>query len=428
MDKQKVKSIRGLIIFAAVVVLVIIYSKEVWNVISLFMVFLKPFIIGGGIAFVLNILMRKVEKLLFSKAKGKLAKTVKRPVSIFVSLLLLVLVVALVFIIVLPQIGRTLKEIGMQIPIFLEEVYIWLERQFVAYPEILEQLQKLEEMEFDWNAIISSVAGFMTNGLGSVITSTVSVASNIVGGVANVVIAFIFAFYILSQKEKLGNQADRVLSAYCKKPVYLYVKKVFSLLNKNFSSFISGQCLEALILGGMFFVVLTIFRFPYALLIGVLIAFTALIPIVGAFIGCAVGVFLIFMDDPVKALWFLIIFLVLQQLEGNLIYPKVVGNSVGLPSIWVLVAVSVGGSMMGVLGMLMFIPIVSTVYVLLKEDVNRRNALKLADSDAQDHTGENAERSDAVSNAIEQIEAMEQARNDGDAVDVKATEMSAQDK
>lgn len=418
MDKQKIKSIRGLILFAAVVILGIIYSKEVWNVLALIMVFLKPFIIGGAIAFVLNILMRKMEKLLFAKATGKFAKTMKRPISILVSLLLVVLVVALVFIIVLPQVGRTMKEIGMQIPIFLNEVYVWLEKQFVAYPEILEQLQKLEEMEFDWNSIISSVAGFMTNGIGNVITSTVSVASSIVGGVVNVVIAFIFAFYILSQKEKLGNQFDRILSAYCKEPVYFYVKKVFSLLHKNFSSFIAGQCLEAVILGGMFFVVLTIFRFPYALLIGVLIAFTALIPIVGAFIGCAVGVFLIFMDDPVKALWFLILFLILQQLEGNLIYPKVVGNSVGLPSIWVLVAVSVGGSMMGVVGMLMFIPLVSTIYVLLKEDVNRRNALK----------GPNAfNQEEAISNVINQIEEMEEARNDAETESKEESEVSAQD-
>lgn len=376
MDKQKVKSIRGLILFAAVVILGIIYSREVLNVLSLLVVFVKPFIVGAAIAFVLNILMSRIERICFSKADGGFIAKIKRPISICGSLLLIVLVVTLVVLIVFPQLGRTIKEIGMQIPVFLNEAYVWLEKQFVAYPEILKQLGRLEEMEFDWNSIISAVAGFMTNGLGSVITSTFTVASSIVGGVVNAVIAFIFAFYILAQKEKLSDQFNRMLMAYFKKDIYTYVKKVLSLLHKNFSNFITGQCLEAVILGTMFFVVLTIFRFPYALLIGVLIAFTALIPIVGAFIGCAVGVFLIFMDDPMKALWFLVIFLVLQQLEGNLIYPKVVGNSVGLPSIWVLVAVSVGGSMMGVLGMLMFIPIVSTLYVLLREDINRRNAAK----------------------------------------------------
>ena len=412
MDKSKVKSIRGLILFAAVVILGIIYCKEVLSVISLFIVFLKPFIIGGAIAFVINILMRRIENTLFSKSKSKIMSKMKRPISIVVSLLLVVLVVTLVFVIVLPQLGRTIKEIGMQVPIFLNEVDVWMEKQFVAYPEILQQLKKLESMEFDWNSIISSVAGFMTNGLGNVITSTVNVATNIVGGVVNVVIAFIFAFYILAQKEKLGNQFDRVLKAYSKESVYLYVRRVFTLLHKNFSSFIAGQCLEAVILGGMFFLVLTVLRFPYALLIGVLIAFTALIPIVGAFIGCAVGVFLIFMDDPVKALWFLVIFLVLQQLEGNLIYPKVVGNSVGLPSIWVLVAVSVGGSMMGVLGMLMFIPLVSTAYVLLKEDVNRRNSDKITSEEVEFADDDIKHTEQSVDNAIKQIEAMEAVNKD----------------
>lgn len=394
MDKQKIKSIRGLILFSAAVILCLIYSKEVWNLLALLVVFLKPFIIGGAIAFVINILMRKVETLLFSRANGKIAVRIKRPVSILISVIFLILIITLVFVIVLPQIVRTLGEIGMQIPIFLQNVYLWLEVQLAAYPEILEQLSKLEAMQFDWNSIISSVAGFMKNGFGSVITSTVSVASSIVSGVVNVVVAFIFAFYILSQKEKLGNQIDRVLAAYCKDSVYLHIKKVFGLLYKNFSGFISGQCLEALILGGMFVVILTIFRFPYALLIGVLVAFTALIPIVGAFIGCAVGVFLIFMEDPIKALWFLILFLVIQQIEGNLIYPHVVGNSVGLPSIWVLVAVSVGGSVMGILGMLLFIPLVSTAYVLIKEDVNRRNSLK--------NTGQEKETAAAMEAAAEE--------------------------
>lgn len=394
MDKQKIKSIRGLILFSAAVILCLIYSKEVWNLLALLVVFLKPFIIGGAIAFVINILMRKVETLLFSRANGKIAVRIKRPVSILISVIFLILIITLVFVIVLPQIVRTLGEIGMQVPIFLQNVYLWLEVQLAAYPEILEQLSKLEAMQFDWNSIISSVAGFMKNGFGSVITSTVSVASSIVSGVVNVVVAFIFAFYILSQKEKLGNQIDRGLAAYCKDSVYLHIKKVFGLLYKNFSGFISGQCLEALILGGMFVVILTIFRFPYALLIGVLVAFTALIPIVGAFIGCAVGVFLIFMEDPIKALWFLILFLVIQQIEGNLIYPHVVGNSVGLPSIWVLVAVSVGGSVMGILGMLLFIPLVSTAYVLIKEDVNRRNSLK--------NTGQEKETAAAMEAAAEE--------------------------
>lgn len=373
MDKQKLKSIRGLILFTAAVILCILYSKEVLHIFVLLLSFLRPFIIGGAIAFVINLLMNKVEKLLFSRAKGKAALKIKRPASIFLSVLLLGLVITLVCVTVIPQIVRTLSEIGAQIPEFMKNSIAWLETQLAAYPDVLKQLEKLETMEFDWNTIISAIADFLKSGLLSVITSTVSVASSIVGGVINAVVSVIFAFYILSQKEKLENQTDRVLSAYLKESAYLNVKRVAGMLYKNFSSFITGQCLEAVILGCMFVVVMPVCGLPYAVLIGVLVAFTALIPIVGAFIGCAVGVFLILIEDPVKAFWFLILFLVIQQIEGNLIYPHVVGNSVGLPSIWVLVAVSVGGSMMGILGMLLFIPLAATVYALVREDVNRRN-------------------------------------------------------
>lgn len=202
--------------------------------------------------------------------------------------------------------------------------------------------------------------------------STMSAARNIVSGVTTFAIAFVFACYILLQKERLYVQVKKILYAYIPEKRVQKILSVCSLTYKTFSSFLAGQCLEALILGMMFLVVMTIIRLPYALLIGVLIAFTALIPIFGAFIGCVVGAFLILMVDPMKAVLFVIVFLILQQIEGNLIYPKVVGNSVGLPSIWVLAAVSIGGSLMGVVGMLVFIPMVSVLYALLRESVLER--------------------------------------------------------
>ena len=192
------------------------------------------------------------------------------------------------------------------------------------------------------------------------------------GSVTTSFIAFVFACYILLQKEKLHVQIKKVLFAYLPEKRVVSILDICSLTYKTFSNFLTGQCVEALILGSMFFVVMGIIRLPYALLVGVLIAFTALIPIFGAFIGCAVGAFLILMVDPWKAVVFIILFLVLQQIEGNLIYPKVVGNSVGLPSIWVLAAVSIGGSLMGVVGMLIFIPLVSVVYTIFRGDVYRR--------------------------------------------------------
>ena len=190
------------------------------------------------------------------------------------------------------------------------------------------------------------------------------------------VIALVFAVYLLIQKDKLADHGERVMRAYLPKKIYGRTLYILKLLHKNFSNFISSQCLEAIILGTLFIIAMTIFGFPYAVLIGTLIAVTALVPIIGAFVGCAVGAFLILVENPLLAIWFVVMFLIIQQLEGNLIYPRVVGSSVGLPAIWVLVAVSVGGSLFGVVGMLIFIPIASTFYTLLREDVNERNAKK----------------------------------------------------
>jgi predicted PurR-regulated permease PerM len=200
--------------------------------------------------------------------------------------------------------------------------------------------------------------------------------SSIISSVVNFIIAFVFAVYILAQKEKLSGQVRRVMQAYLPEKTVERVQKVSSLLYTNFSNFITGQCLEAVILGGLFVICMSILRLPFALVIGILIALTALIPIAGAFIGCAVGVFLILIEDPVQALVFLVLFFVLQQIEGKLIYPKVVGNFVGLPGIWVLFAITVGGSLFGIVGMLVFIPLTATVYTLLREDVGKRIALK----------------------------------------------------
>ena len=196
--------------------------------------------------------------------------------------------------------------------------------------------------------------------------------SGIIGGVTNFVIAFIFSIYLILQKEKLGSHVKQTLYAILSEKHADLLVYVGRLSNKIFSSFLSGQCIEAVILGTMFFVTLSIFRLPYAVLIGVVIAITALIPIFGAFIGCAVGAYLIVMVDPMQALWFLIIFIILQQLEGNLIYPYVVGGSIGLPSLWVLFAVTVGASLFGVAGILLFIPLCSVLYSLFRDFIKNR--------------------------------------------------------
>ena len=341
----------------------------------------QPFLIGGLIAFVLNIPMRKIERTLFGKAENKIINKLKRPVSIVLTLILLVLVLAVMFLIVVPQVVETAAVLPEQIKNFYYSSLEWILMMMQKYPDITEtltlEIQKIMEKEIDWQKVVSSVTDFFFNGIGgSFIKNTFSFAGKIGGGVVNAVISIIFSIYLLTQKEKLGNQGKRILSAFLSEKAYGYTMRVITLLGTNFSNFIAGQCIEAVILGLMIMIPMLILGFDYALLVGVLVGFTSLIPVVGAFIGCGIGAFLFLLQDPITALWFVLLFLIVQQIEGNLIYPYVVGNSVGLPSLWILAAITVGGSLMGVAGMLFFIPLFSTGYILLRESVNERNAVK----------------------------------------------------
>lgn len=374
LHNQNIKKIRGLILFTAVVCLVVINIKDVYGFFGTALDILFPFLLGGCIAFILNIPLHAIETRLFVNIKNKYFKKMERIISILLSLLFFAAVIVLVIVAVVPSLTKTIMELGTQIPIFIQNVIIWAEEVFRANPGIMEEIEKLESIQINWDLIVSGVINFLKNGMGNVVSSTVSMASGIFGGVVNFFIAFVFAIYILVQKETLSLQSKSVLRAFLPTKGNNTALHIFALLHKNFTSFITGQCLESVILGTMFVTAMLIFNFPYAVLVGVLIAFTALIPIVGAFIGCGIGAFLIMVDDPMRAIWFIVLFLILQQIEGNLIYPHVVGNSVGLPSMWVLAAVSIGGSLFGVVGMLVFIPIISTIYTLLREVVHRRNA------------------------------------------------------
>ena len=372
-EKRSNKEIMLLILFTALVCLGVIHFSALLMMLRSLLVMIKPFLTGACIAFVVNLPLKFLEEKALSRLPEK-AEKLRRPLSIFLSFLFIFAVVILVILTVIPQMGRALTQLGQKIPVFLERTINQAEILVADYPEILSWLNNLERISLNWDSILGTAANFLKNGVGSLLNSTFTVAGSMVGGVVSGFIALIFSIYILSQKEKLGGQLKRILHAYCKEKQEQRILYVSGLLYRNFSKFITGQCTEAVILGLLFVIAMTIFRMPYAVMIGVLIAFTALIPIVGAFIGCFVGAFLILVDDPIKAVWFVIMFLIIQQLEGNLIYPKVVGNSVGLPSIWVLLAVSLGSSMFGVIGMLVFIPLFATIYTLLRDDVNRRNA------------------------------------------------------
>lgn len=369
LTKENVKKLRGLIVFTAVIVVCLWKYEASLQILSFIWRVICPFILGGAIAFVLNVPMNFIQRHLFPKERtehNKILNKLARPVSMLLVLFLVIATIGLVMFVLIPQLGNTFANLGQSIQNFIPQIQEWARVLFHNNKEVMDVINHLE---FDWNKIMNTGFNFFTSGAGSVLDSTISAAKSIINGITTFFIAFAFSIYILLQKEKLQVQSKKVLFAFVRKGRAEAVLEVLSLTYQTFSHFLTGQCVEAVILGCMFTVSMAIFRLPYALLIGIVIAFTALIPIFGAFIGCFVGAFLIFMVAPMKAVVFVILFLVLQQIEGNLIYPHVVGNSVGLPSIWVLAAVSIGGRLMGVVGMLVFIPLVSVFYALFREVV-----------------------------------------------------------
>lgn len=372
LNEENIKKVKRLIFFTILVFVALWNYKVVYGGIQFLGHVISPFALGGAIAFILNVPMSFIEEKLFKDTKlgqKKWGQKLARTISFLITVLLVVGIIAIVMFAVVPELGNTALNIGKTLQEFIPQVQEWAVNLFDDNPEVVAQIQKLE---FEWDKILGSLVDFLKNGAGSVLDTTFATAKSIVTGVSSFFIAFVFSCYILLQKEKLSVQVRKLMYAFLPRDWTEIFIALGSVTHKTFSSFLTGQCLEAVILGCMFFVAMIILRLPYALLIAVLIAFTALIPIFGAFIGCVAGALLIFMISPMKALIFIIMFLVLQQIEGNFIYPHVVGNSVGLPSIWVLVAVSMGASLMGVVGMLIFIPIASVVYTLLRGIVNRR--------------------------------------------------------
>ncbi len=394
LNKNNLKKILGIITFTLLLSALLIHVEAVKSYLAFLWGIAYPFVIGGVIAFILNIPMTLIEKKVFhvdltaehvsqpqsaeepgSEAevsrprKDKIRHKLARPVSLLLSVLFVFAILTVVLVVVIPQLGKTIDSIGEGMTAFLPKAQAWLEEIFGDSKEIMNYI---ESFEFDWKSWLEQFKDFALSGAGNVLSYTMSATMMVINGVTTFVIAFIFSLYILSQKENLARQCIKVINAFLSDKAVEKICYVCRLSHRTFSKFITGQCLESLILGSMFVVAMTIFRLPYALLVGVLIAFTALIPMVGALIGCVVGAFLILMVNPMQAVFFVILFLVLQQIEGNLIYPHVVGNSVGLPSIWVLFAVTVGGGLMGIAGMLIFIPLMSVLYTLFREWINQR--------------------------------------------------------
>lgn len=370
-NSGNIKKILGIITFTLLLYTGLNNFKEVLKGIHIGVKLLSPFLLGGCIAFIMNVPMRFIESKLMKSWKMK--QQAKRGISLILTIIFFIILFFLVTVLVLPELGRTIGDLFVSIPDSLKKFQEWLLSKNIPWPEIKTYI---ENWNMDWNSIITKGLTFLKSGLLGSFFTTVGVVSSIVSGVTNFIIGFVFAIYILLQKEILSKQIRKVCYAFLPTKQADRLFYISHLTEKIFSNYLTGQCLEAFILGMMFFVTMTIFRFPFALLVGVLIAVTALIPIVGAFIGCAVAIFLILTVNPVQVIWFIVLFNVLQQFEGNVIYPKVVGNSVGLPAIWVLAAVTLGGSTMGVLGMILYIPIFSVLYTLLRDKVNKKLNMK----------------------------------------------------
>ena len=391
LSKMSIKKIRELIVFTALLVVALWKFDVVLGVLKTIWDIIFPFVLGGAIAFLTNVPMSFLEKKIFEnvKKKNKIVRKLKRPISLILTIVLVVGVIALVMFGVIPQLTRTMGTLVTSINDFIPQMQSWIGEFFHNNQEIMNLV---DQIEFDPDQAIKWGISLLGNGAGNMMNTTMSAVGSIVSGVATFFIAFSFACYILFQKEKLHIQIRKVFFAFLPRQKADTFLKVCSLTYRTFANFIAGQCLEAVILGSMFVVTLSILRMPYALLIGILIAFTALIPIFGAFIGCAVGSFLIFMVNPQQAILFVIVFLVLQQIEGNLIYPHVVGESVGLPSIWVLAAVTIGGNLMGIVGMLVFIPLLSVIYTIFREFVylrlRKQNIKQVTKTEIEEYTKE----------------------------------------
>ena len=375
LNKENMRKIRWLIAFAVLLYLGIQNLAVVLKYVKLLWGLLLPFVLGGAMAFVLNVPMSFIERHLFGKVReknnkaGKAASKLARPVSLVLSIVFVILLILIVVLVVAPELGTTLVSVVKKVEEDIPLAQKWITDTFNGDSEIVKWASAIE---IDPQKILDSIVSVLKNGADNLVSSTITVTMGIVSMAVNFAIGFVFACYVLLQKEKLGKQVLKATYAILPVKVVEYQSHVCTLASKIFASFITGQCIEAVILGSMFFVTMTIGRFPYAMLIGVLISFTALIPVFGGIIGCWVGFFLILMVSPLKAFMFLGLFVILQQIEGNLIYPHVVGNSVGLPAIWVLVAVTLGGNLMGIVGMLIFIPLVSVLYTLFREWVYAR--------------------------------------------------------
>ncbi len=348
---------------------------SVWNFIS---TMLAPFAVGAALAFVLNVPMRGIEGLLQPVKKPAL----RRGLAMVLTILAVAAVIFGIVMLLIPQVNKTIEDIIAQLPGFFRELEAMIRNFLEERPELLEWVQEyISQGSIDWKSLIEKAAVELGNRLSTLFTRAITMVGGVAGAIFNAVVSFVFALYCLGHKDTLARQGRKLLYALAPERFADETVRILRMTNSAFSNFIAGQCVEAVILSLLFVIAMMIFGIPYIPLISVLICVTALVPLVGAFVGCILGAFFILVNDPAQAVAFVIMFLIIQQFEGNVIYPRVVGSSIGLPGMWVLLAVTVGGEVMGVGGMLLMVPFASVLYTLLREFTHKRLEKRRIDAD-----------------------------------------------
>ncbi|HIY32543.1 AI-2E family transporter [Evtepia sp.] len=376
LNRKNMKRLLLLITFGVVLAWVLTHPGQAGGLLSGFFSLLFPFLLGGCLAFLVNVLLRPVERgwrRLWGKRYGPRQDRARRPVCLLVSILIIIGALFALFFVIVPSLRDSVVNFANLLPQRILHLQGWWNQlsTFLAdhgayLPDFSLNGQELQER------ILTFLEEYGEEFLDTTISTAIGVTSSVVSLIFNLVLGLAFALYLLAQKETLTRQATKVVHAVFSAPWAQRIQEVARMANQAFSNFVAGQLTEAVILGCLCFVGMLLFRLPYAGVISVLVGFTALIPIFGALIGVAIGALLILLVNPIQALWFVIFLVVLQQIEGNVIYPRVVGKSVGLPGIWVLAAVTLGGNAFGLVGMLFAVPLCSVLYALARRWVNGR--------------------------------------------------------
>lgn len=360
------------ILFIALVVLIVSNYEQAISYMFHFLRILSPVIVGIIMAYILNILMIKFENIWFPNKNNQWVNKTRRPLSILFAMLTISFVLFIVLGLVVPQVLVVLTTLIEAIPVAINQIQTWFTNSEQRFPELAVIL---DQFEVNWSQIVQDAVAFFNGVTTRIVETTLSTIGSIASIVINLFLSLIISIYILMSKEKIMSQGNRMIKAYFTKKQYDKIRYVLSVVDASFSHFITGEVLEAFILGVMVTAGMWIFRFPYATMLGALAGIMALIPMLGAWISGTIGFVLIGVQSPIQGLAFLIFIIIIQQLEGNIIYPKIVGDKIGLPGMWVLIAVTIGAGLAGIPGMLLSVPISSVIYKLLKQDVTTRERI-----------------------------------------------------